>query len=1051
MSYLGNEETLVELPAIQYIKEKLGYEFIPGDQLTPEQGERDSMTEVILVKRLERSLKRLNPWMDESNINKAVRLLTRPENLGTNLLEINEKIYDVLVNLTFALEQDLDGSGQKKYHTVKFIDWENPNNNEFLVTRQFKIQGPNEKAIPDIVLFVNGIPVVVLECKSPFLEKSKNENMGKYEAYEQLRRYMDARGSEKIEGVPRLFYTNFFTGILNKYHAYAGTISSKYGHYLEWKDPYPFKKESIEDVENNGQNLFLQGLLEKNNLLDVMRNFILFEADSESGTKVKKLCRYQQYRAVNKALDRLIHGKDSISRGGVVWHTQGSGKSLTMVFLARKIRRISELMDATIVVVTDRIDLDKQIYNTFVRTLSSITTPVRAESVSELKDLLSKAQPQIIMTTIHKFQSEKEDTIILNDKNQGKALVFEKEFPVLTTKSNVIVLADEAHRSQYTGMAKNMRDALPNAAFIGFTGTPIDREDKSTPRTFGSYIDKYSIQQAVDDGATVRIVYEGRRPDLHIKADTLEELFDQTFEDKSDEEKEAIKQKYANKKTIVEADSRIEDIAKDLLHHYKEQIYPNGFKAQVVCVSREACVKYYNALKKHVKAIIGEDLDVKIIFSGNLNDPPHLKQHFTIKEEQDAIIKRFIKPLDKDKLAFLIVKDMLLTGFDAPIEQVMYLDRPLKEHGLLQAIARVNRTCGEKKKCGYVVDYYGVTDFLEEALAIFDREELGQPMESLDSIYKQMLSYREAVMAMFVGVEKNNLDDLVRKIEPEDKRAEFELAYKRFASTMEQILPAHVPTEYVNDLRWLGYIRAAAKARFEPDKELDIADCGEKVRKLISDHLESLGVQQWIAPVTLFDSDFSSRMKTLKSDEAVASAMEHAIKHVIHVKMDDNPVYYTSLLEKLQQLLEETKNNWVERKKKLEDFINGHIKTGEQHEANALGLSVEEYAFFETVKKYLSEPEESIAAANSIKEDSAVYISEDIIELSRRIAKDVAEIIRQNYVVDWTTNLTKTGDIERAIYMLLNTRYFKQIKMNVRKQLVQPLLMLAKKHYAVLD
>ncbi|WP_027627187.1 type I restriction endonuclease subunit R [Ruminiclostridium cellobioparum] len=1048
-TYLGNEEMLVELPAVQYIKDKLDYEFVYGDQLNPEQGERDSMTEVILVKRLERSLKRLNPWMDEGSINKAVRLLARPENLGTNLLEINEKIYDVLVNLTFALDQDLDGSGQKKYHTVTFIDWENPSNNEFLITRQFRIQGPNEKAIPDIVLFVNGIPVVVLECKSPFLEQSKNEKMGKHEAYEQLRRYMDARGSEKVEGVPRLFYTNFFTGILNKYHAYAGTISSKYGHYVEWKDPYPFKKESIEDVGNNGQNLFLQGLLEKSNLLDVMRNFLLFEADSETGTKVKKLCRYQQYRAVNKALDRLIHGKDSVSRGGVVWHTQGSGKSLTMVFLARKIRRVAELMDATIVVVTDRIDLDKQIYNTFVRTLSSITTPVRAESVSEMKDLLSKAQPQIIMTTIHKFQSEKEASEIMNDSKQRAALVFEKEFPVLTTKSNVIVLADEAHRSQYTGMAKNMRDALPNAAFVGFTGTPIDKEDKSTPRTFGSYIDKYTIQQAVDDGATVKIVYEGRRPDLHIKADTLEGLFDQAFEDKSDDEKEAIKQKYANKRSIVEADSRVEDIAKDMLQHYKEQIYPNGFKAQVVCVSRDACVKYYNAMNKHMKAITGEELEVKVIFSGNLNDPPHLKAHFTTKEEQDAIIKRFTKPLDKDKLAFLIVKDMLLTGFDAPIEQVMYLDRPLKEHGLLQAIARVNRTCGEKKKCGYVVDYYGVTDFLEEALAIFDREELGQPMESLDSIYKQMLSYREAVMAMFVGIEKDDLDALVRKIEPEDKRAEFELAYKRFASAMEQILPAHVPTEHINDLRWLGYIRAAAKARFEPGKELDIADCGEKVKRLISEHLESLGVRQWIAPVTLFDSDFSSRMKTLKSDEAVASAMEHAIKNVIHVKMDENPVYYTSLLEKLQQLLEETKNNWVERKKQLEEFINGHVEKGEQHEAKALGLSVEEYAFFETVKKYLTDTEET--SASIVKEDAAEYISQDVIELSKGIAKDVADIIRQNYVVDWTTNLTKTGDIERAIYMLLNTQYFKQIKINVRKQLVQPLLILAKKHYAVLD
>lgn len=752
---------------------------------------------------------------------------------------------------------------------------------------------------------------------------------------------------------------------------------------------------------------------------------------------------------MNKALQRLVNGKDALSRGGVIWHTQGSGKSLTMVFLARKIRRTPELIDATIVIVTDRIDLDKQIYNTFVRTLSSITTPVRADSVAQMKELLSRAQPQIIMTTIQKFQSEKDDKEILKDKSQESVLVFEKEFPVLTVKSNVIVLADEAHRSQYKGMAKNMRDALPNAAFLGFTGTPIDREDKSTPRTFGSYIDKYTIQQAVDDGATVKIVYEGRKPELQIKADTLEELFNQAFEDKTEEEKEAIKQKYANKTTIVEADDRIEDIAKDMLTHYKEQVYPNGFKAQIVCVSREACVKYYNALNKYMEEIVGEPLEVKIIFSGNLNDPPHLKEHFTTKAEQDAIISRFKKPIDKDKLCFLIVKDMLLTGFDAPIEQVMYLDRPLKEHNLLQAIARVNRTCGEKKKCGYVVDYFGISNFLEEALLIFDKEELGQPMQSTDGIYKQMLSYRESVMGMFTGIDKNNLDALVKVLEPEDKRAEFELAYKRFASTMEQILPNHVPTENINDLRWLSYIRAGAKARFEPQKDLDISDCGEKVKSIINDHLKSLGVKQWISPITLFDSDFHNKVKTLKSDESMASAMEHAVKHIIYVKMDDNPVYYTSLLEKLQKILDETKNNWIERKKKLEEFISRDVKTGEIEEADALGLTKKEYAFFETVRKHLSDSDD--LKSKGMKEGATLFITEEVIELSKDIAKNVADIVQKNYMIDWVNNQAKTSEIERQIFMLLNTKYFKKIKMADRKKLVQPLLQLAKKHFANLE
>lgn len=1044
-NYLGNEETLVEVPAINYLTRHLNYQFVHGDKLTSQYGERESINEVILVKRLKQALERLNPWINEQNINKTIRFLTRPEQLGTNLLEINEKIYDAIVNLTFAVDQDLDGSGQKKFHTVRFIDWDEPTNNEFLVTRQFVIQGPNEKIIPDVVLFVNGIPVVVIECKSPFLEKNKNENIGKKEAFDQLRRYMDLRNSETVEGAPRLFYTNFFTGIFNKYRAYVGTISSGYSHYVEWKDPYPFQKTEIEDVNHTGQNVFIQGLLEKTNLLDVMQNFLLFEVDG--GTKIKKVCRYQQFRAVNKALARLIDGRDSLDRGGVIWHTQGSGKSLTMVFLARKIRRTLELSDSTIVVVTDRVDLDKQIFNTFTRTLATITTPVRADTVTEMKQLLSKAQPQIIMTTIHKFQAEKDEKELFNGI-ETPALQLEKEFPVLTLKSNVIVLADEAHRSQYKGYARNMRQAIPNAAFLGFTGTPLEKEDKSTPRTFGSYIDKYGIQEAVNDGATVKIVYEGRKPELQVKGDTLEELFDQAFGDRSDEEKEAIKQKYANKRVIVEHDDRIEDIAKDMLQHYKEWIYPNGFKAQIVCISREACVKYYEALTKHMDEIIGEPLEAKIIFSGDRNDLPHLKKHFTTKPEQETIISDFTKPIEKSKLCFIIVKDMLLTGFDAPIEQVMYLDRPLKEHNLLQAIARVNRTMGDKKKCGYVVDYYGISNHLEEALEIFDKEDLGEPMESLVGLHKQMLSYRESVMGMFSGTDKNNLDQLVAKLEPEDKRAEFEMAYKRFAGAMEQLMPGHVTTDNTNDLRWLSYIRAAAKARFEPNIEIDISDCGEKVREIIEEHLESRGVEQWIKPITLFDKDYQTKVNSLKSDEAIASSMEHAVKHVINVKMDDNPVYYTSLLEKLMKILDETKQNWAERKKQLEEFVN-NVDKGETEEAEALGLSKKEFAFFEVVKKYLGENEQTGEA--TVKEANATYISQDLLDLSKDIAQNVSDIIEANYVIDWTTNTTKTADIERAIYLMLTKKYFKKIALEVRKQLVQPLLQLAKKHYAKRD
>ncbi|KLE17145.1 type I restriction endonuclease subunit R [Clostridium sp. C8] len=1064
MSYLGNEETLVELPAIEYLEKKLGYNFIHGKELIPASRARDSLTDVVLVDRLRAALKKINPWMNEENLDRAIRYISRADSLGTSLLEINEKIYDVLVNLTFTVEQDLNGDGQKKNQTVEFIDWENVDNNDFLVVRQFEVQTLSGKSIfPDIVIFINGIPVVVLEAKSPFLERGNNENIGKKEAFEQLRRYMNVRDESLGEGAPRLFYSNFFTGILNRYNAYVGTISSKYNHYLQWKDPYPFKKKEIENYNDCGQNIFIQGFLEKKNLLDLMRNFIVFEADN--GSIIKKVCRYQQFRAVNKSIDRIEHGKDKLSRGGVIWHTQGSGKSLTMVFLAKKIKRTKGLMDSTIVVVTDRIDLDKQIFGTFNRTLSKITTPVRADKIEYMKNLLSNPQPQIIMTTIQKFQNEIEEKQVIFE---GKKTIqkYAVEYPVLSTKQNIIVLADEAHRSQYKDTASNMRLALPNAVFIGFTGTPIDKEDKSTKRTFGEYIDKYSIKSAVDDGATVKIVYEGRRPDLQVVSESLEELFDEAFDDKSDEEKIAIKEKYANKRAVVESESRINDIVIDLLHHYKEQILPNGFKAQIVCVSREACVKYYNALNKHMKDTLGEGFEAKVIFSGKNNDPVHLKNHFTTKTKQDEIINRFKQPLNKDKLSFLIVKDMLLTGFDAPIEQVMYLDRPLKEHTLLQAIARVNRTFTREvertletslvvkeniiKQCGYVVDYYGISNYLEEALAIFDKEELGKPMDSLDDLYNEMLDYRESIMGMFRGINKNDLDALVNKIEPEDKRAEFELMYKKFSGAVESLLPRHVDTDILNDLKWLSYIRAAAKAKFNPSGAIDISDCGEKVREIIENNLKSLGVKAWIAPITLFEKDFKAKINTLKSDEAKASAMEHAIKHTINIRMKENPAYYESLLERLRKILEETKINWIERKKRLEEFINNDVEQGAANEANNLGLDEKEFAFFKIVKKYLDENNNG-EADFIVNEDGETYVSDETIELSKEIAKDVKNVVRDNYMIDWVTNPTKTNDIQRAIKLMLIKKYAKKLSRDVREKIMEPLLNLAKIHFDVLS
>lgn len=364
----------------------------------------------------------------------------------------------------------------------------------------------------------------------------------------------------------------------------------------------------------------------------------------------------------------------------------------------------------------------------------------------------------------------------------------------------------------------------------------------------------------------------------------------------------------------------------------------------------------------------------------------------------------------------------------------MYLDKPLIEHNLLQAIARVNRVYEDRKKCGYVVDYYGVSNFLEEALAIFDRADIGSPMSSIDDIYNLMQDYREAVMKIFYGIDKNDIDALVSVIEPEDKRTEFELSYKKFAETIEQLLPSHVPQEFINDLRWLSYIRAAAKARFSPEDALDISDCGNKVKQIISDNLKALGVIDFIKPISIIDKDFQSKIKKLGSDRARASSMEHAIKHILNVKLDTNPVYYTSLFEKLKKILEDTEKNWLERRMRLEEFIEKEIKTGEENTAKKYDLSREQFAIFEVVREVASKGQEFI-------------VSEKDTEPFKKITADIEKTIKSSYAIDWTTNITKTQNIERALKNMLIANYFKLFKKEGFDKLVARLINLAKIHY----
>ncbi|WP_373484910.1 type I restriction endonuclease subunit R [Acetobacterium malicum] len=1065
MSYLGNEYTLVEKPALDYLTGNLGYDYVEGEKLTPSFGERESLRDGILIKRFRMALSRLNPWMTVTSLDSTIKYFTNSDALGTSLLAINEKIHRAIVDLEFTVTQSVEG--QKKKLTVKLIDFEDVENNDFLVTNQFAVQGLNKTIYPDLVIFINGLPIVVIEAKSPFKEGGMGIKAGKKDAYDQLCRYMDSRSDVVSEGAQKLFHTNFFTAIINKYHAYAGTITAGYDYYLEWKDPYPFKVQDMVDLKNNGQNLFLQGLLEKQNLLLIMQFFVLFE--TEGDIRIKKLARYQQFRACMKAIKRIQAGKTPLEKGGVIWHTQGSGKSLSMVMLARMIRRTKGLEDTMLVIITDRIDLDKQLYHTFKGIFPATYTMAksnldkmltRAETVEEMKALLSAGQAKIICTTIQKFQCETDEQPIFEDGHQAIKLFFDKAIEVLTNKSNVIVFTDEAHRSQYSNLSMNMRKALPNATFIGFTGTPIEKEDKSTYRTFGELIDSYTISQAVEDGNTVAIVYEGRRQDLQIIQEQLDEDFDEEFRNKSDLEREAIKVRYFNKITLAEADDRIDDIARDLLIHYRDNSYKLGFKAQVVTVSRLACVKYYNALMKHMPSVFGDNpIEIAVIFSADNNDALMIKNHRTSKGEQDLILARFKREIEKDRLCMIIVKDMLLTGFDAKIEDVMYLDRPLKEHNLLQAIARVNRTydksfkqCDENgkevesqrtKAFGRVVDYFGVTRHLEEALQIFDTVDVGEPMENIDSLYRKMLDYKEQAMRMFDGVDKSNLDALMNVLEPANIRAEFETAYKRFAVAVNTLMPTHVTQDDLNALKWLSYLRAGAKARFEPEDAIDISDCGEKARELISEHLKSQGVYQWIEPITLFDKDFKEKIYH-GSDEAIASTMEHAIKHIITVKMKENPVHYQTLLERLLKLIEETNLNWEERRKQLEEFVERELNNGEEELARDLGFTQKrQLAIYETIK--------NSGSPSKVEDGGATYTAGYDEDVFKDITMDIEKTILDNRVRGFKTNPTRLSEMETAIYEMLLGSYYTVLGYDGVARLINPIMDLAKIHYGELD
>ena len=1058
-----NEQDLAETPAVELLQ-SLGYTFVPSEDLERERG---SLKEAVLTGRLAAALKRLNPWLSDTNVARAVKAVTRVPAAG--LAEANQALH---TSLTYGIALEQDRGDGRKSHTVRFLDFDDPGRNEWIVTRQYKVLGSKKHVVPDVVAFVNGLPLAVVECKSPTIGDA-----WKAEAVKQLRRYQEADTRWKDQGAPRLFEAaQILIGACGERAVY-GTVGTPERFFLEWREPYPLSVKQLGRKLGRAptpQDVLLYGLLEPHNLLDVVRNFVVFEV--EGGRTVRKLARYKQFVAVNEAMRRIRTARKPGARGGIVWHTQGSGKSLTMLWLALKLRRDESQRQPAIVIVTDRTKLDRQIAGVF--TACGFPNPERAASVRSLRRILEHPTGRTVITTIQKFQelagaggsggtggtgrsggavgagrateraaahpapptaaasgrsarpSPADQTTARPTPPPVAATASGRSarqspaerttaHPTLSEAANVFVLVDEAHRTQYRSLAANMRRALPNACFLGFTGTPIDKQDRSTLRTFGPYIDTYTIEQAVRDGATVPIFYESRLPELRIIGQTIDRVFDRVFAERSDEERAAIRRRYATEQAIAGAPRRIEAICLDLIDHFTRFIAPNRFKAQVVAAGRHDAVTFKEALDR-LNAPESE-----VIMSAGHNDEERLARWHRGREQQDRLIGRF-RDRD-DPLSILVVCDMLLTGFDAPVEQVMYLDAPLREHGLLQAIARVNRPCGAEKTYGLVVDYRGVSTRLQEALAVFSTTDVrGALTPNVDEL-PRLESRHAAAMRFFLppagdrsaadrpaidrpatdrsaidrsatdrpaidrsatdrpaidrpatdwpaidrpaidrsatdqpaanrpAADTKDLDACVRVLEAEDVRAGFDLAFRRFSRSMDMLLPDPRALAYRGDLQWLGKIRGAARARYR-DERLDLSGCGEKVRTLIAGAVAADGIEILVREVRLFSPEFEEKIDALGTDDAKASEMEHAIRHEINVRVEENPAFYQSLREKLEAIIEERRLERLDAARQLSllDGLREEMQ-GERTLAQGVGLGARGFAIYGLLERRLPE------------------------------------------------------------------------------------------------
>lgn len=975
----GTEWRLAEKPTLEYLQ-TLGYQFIEPDEHA---ALRDGENQTIFRPHLVAALQKIN-GISTADAEAAEAELIRKED--------NEEWTEILRG---DFSRNVEGQSTQK--TLKLIDFHNPSKNHLAVTHQLYVKAEKSR-IPDVVVYVNGIPLVVIEAKSPANYKDKNG-----EAFEQIKQYE--------RDIPRLFYTNAFNIVTDGTTVLYGATGSPSKFYGYWRDAHPH----ADDFENELQK-GLWSLLEPSRLLDLLAHFIVFERDAESGTVIKKICRYQQFRAVNKMVDRVVEGKH---KRGLIWHTQGSGKSLTMVFAALKLKhhRTVEsptLANPNLLILTDRKDLDKQITDTFIATRLPNPTPVK--NIKHLRELMgSGVDGQTLLSTIFKFEGAR--TPIPNSENW-------------------IVMVDECHRTQEKDLGASLRASLPNATFFGFTGTPIRKDDKNTYENFGvvgeGYLDKYGIDDAVRDNATVPIYYTSRKAEWQIDEAKIDSLFDTWFADVGDEQLEAIKKRGVKLADLVRHPKRIELIAFDLWNHFKSYALPDGFKAQLVAYDREAIILYKQALDKLIAAdyekqgmskdealLKAQQASACVYSKSQEDDKPSEDSYKNQVREQlvewyaDDVREKDIKKQFKKRGEaphILIVCDKLLTGFDAPAESVMYLDKPLKEHTLLQAIARTNRVADAKKKNGLIVDYIGVSHHLEAALSSYRAEDVQNAMRDLEGLRAELKAAHRQVLAYVKDIKrtgkdlKAEYDALVKAIGTEDEWILFQRKVRNFVTLYEALAPDASVLELSWDLKWFANFLLYGKQVFEKKETFEQGEYSEKIRQMLEEHVHVTGLSTIVKLRSVIDGEFWDDFENAGDDEdsqrSAALKKTTELRKITDAKLAENHHQYAKFSEKLKELIERMDDNqlsWGDKLKAAQEFAKELEAEAKAHEGS--GLSYEAHALLKVVESVIGDAASKEAQEALAEEAAALYTDETLApklwQAKDGVKKDLRQRVRK--------------------------------------------------------